>query len=134
MLMKRIFLMAFAFASVCCANAEVVFKSAQEKNGKLEVVMEDDAAGDNVIVTSAKLVNGSKDVFASMMMCGLQDGVATFTLTFPMQKSFDSPKVVLKINDEESVTDLGDSLDKFAEVTGGGSETVQDVPCNCGCL
>lgn len=93
-----------AMFSVASMSAEVALKSIGDKDGKLEIVMEDREAGDNVMVTSAKLINDGKEVCAVMMMCKLDDGVGTYTLTFPMQKAFVSPAVAMTINGEESVT------------------------------
>lgn len=113
--------------------AEVGLKSIVEKDGALEVVMEDPVAGDNVMVTSAILVNGGKNVYATMLVCGLSDGVGTYTLTFPMQKSFVSPGVRMVINGEESFTDISVEASGIAGCSAESEDSSEESGCSCGC-
>ena len=86
--------------------------------------MEDREAGDNVMVTSAKLINDGRDIFATMMMCGLSNGVGTYTLTFPMQDSFINPEIVMVINGEETLVDIASDTKDFIK---DGSEICADA-------
>ena len=124
--MKKFLILGVAALVSLTAAAEVTFKSIGSKDGKMEVVMEDAAAGDNVMVTSAKLINDGREVYATMMMCGLQNGVASYTLTFPMQKSFVNPQIALVVNGNENVTDITSGVEGFLP------EVEEDV-CTCGC-
>lgn len=119
--------------SVASMSAEVALKSIGEKDGKIEIVMEDREAGDNVMVTSAKLINDGKEVYALMMMCGLADGVGTYTLTFPMQKAFVSPAVAMTINGEESLTDIEGKTDGIITEAQVSESEITDGRCPCGC-
>lgn len=112
------------------AVAKVEFKSIENKGDKIEIVMEDREAGDNVMVTSAKLINDGRDIFATMMMCGLSNGVGTYTLTFPMQDSFINPEIVMVINGEETLVDIASDTKDFIK---GGSEEENMCRCACGC-
>lgn len=112
------------------AVAKVEFKSIENKGDKIEIVMEDREAGDNVMVTSAKLINDGRDIFATMMMCGLSNGVGTYTLTFPMQASFINPEIVMVINGEETQVDIASDTKDFIK---GGSEEENMCRCACGC-
>lgn len=112
------------------AAAKVEFKSIENKGDKIEIVMEDREAGDNVMVTSAKLINDGRDIFATMMMCGLSNGVGTYTLTFPMQDSFINPEIAMVINGEESLVDIASDTKDFIK---GDSEEENICRCACGC-
>lgn len=122
-----------AMFSVTSMSAEVALKSIGEKDGKLEIVMEDREAGDNVMVTSAKLINDGKEVYAVMMMCGLADGVGTYTLTFPMQKAFVSPAVAMTINGEESFTSIEGKTAGIVPEVEVCDEEISADRCPCGC-
>lgn len=110
------------------AAAKVEFKSIENKGDKIEIVMEDREAGDNVMVTSAKLINDGRDIFANMMMCGLSNGVGTYTLTFPMQDSFINPEIAMVINGEESLVDIASDTKDFIK-----GESVEENMCRCAC-
>lgn len=112
------------------AVAKVEFKSIENKGDKIEIVMEDREAGDNVMVTSAKLINDGRDIFATMMMCGLSNGVGTYTFTFPMQDSFINPEIVMVINGEETLVDIASDTKDFIK---DGSEEENMCRCACGC-
>lgn len=113
--MKRIFMAGLVALAMSPAFAEVEFKSLEITDNSTVIELEDAQAGDAVMVTSAKLINGDKVVAAKMMMCGLTDGVASFKLTFPYQEEFDNAQVVLVINDEEVTCEIPDDLE-FEEV------------------
>lgn len=103
--MKKLNLLAALIFFTVCANAKIKFQSINN-NGATNIILTDNNAPEKVEITDAILYSDGEEYRANRIRCDVQNGTATYKLSFKKLTIFNNCKVCVMINVKKKVINI----------------------------